>query len=414
MISTSDSNWCLFRFRRQWRVRSRTLISSIAVPLVFCFLTTEALAQNGARFPATRFVGVRPAAMGNAFTAVVDDQNALYYNPAGLAKQPNWSLEIIAPFAGLNENVVDNTQDVRDILESSKGGSGGKSDVVESLGPIIEAVSGENHYLRAGIAPYFVMPQYGIGAYVQVESELVPRGQVVPTIVDFSFQGDTDVRVGYAHEFFGKKLAVGSTVAYRERVQILGDKFSLFQLTAIAKNEENRKKYVEETLRAGYGIGVDAGVLFTPVEMWSPTLGVSLLNVGDTSFQKGGFSGKKVSDGTNGQSGVPTSVPQSLNFGLSLTPTFGNWITRAAFDYADANLPIPASQKPSFGVEGGWRGKFVSALLQSGFAEGYLSAGFEFRLLILNIRYATYVTERGYFPTQSPERRHLMQVKLLL
>jgi hypothetical protein len=56
----------------------------------------------------------------------------------------------------------------------------------------------------------------------------------------------------------------------------------------------------------------------------------------------------------------------------------------------------------------------VSALAQGGLAEGYLSGGFEVRLLLLNIRYATYKTERGYFPTQRPERRHVVQLKILL
>ena len=104
----------------------------------------------------------------------------------------------------------------------------------------------------------------------------------------------------------------------------------------------------------------------------------------------------------------------AVNLGFSVTPTFGQWLMRASFDYRDLNLPVPASQKPVAGVEGGWRGKYVSALAQGGLAEGYLTGGFEVRLLLLTLRYATYKTERGYFPTQSPERRHLVQVKILL
>lgn len=32
------------------------------------------------------FEGTRPMGMGGAFTAVADDENAILYNPAGLAK----------------------------------------------------------------------------------------------------------------------------------------------------------------------------------------------------------------------------------------------------------------------------------------------------------------------------------------
>jgi hypothetical protein len=406
------------RFAKTIHFVSLAFKVTFASTLAAC-LSGTALAQSGSHYPATRFIGVRPAGMGNAFTAVADDQNALYYNPAGLAKIPTWSMEILSPLLGINQNIKDNTTEVRDILSSSKGGSGSQASVVENIGPIIESVSGENHYLRAGLAPYLVIPELnaGMGLYTQIESELVPHGQAVPSIVDFSFQGDTDLRFGFAHSFFGKKLAVGGTLAYRERVQILTDAqngFSLFKLTEITKSDDARSAFVRDSLRAGYAVGLDTGLLFTPVEVWSPTLGVSILNMGDTTFRRGGLTGNKVSSSVNGNTGVPTSVPQSLNFGLSVTPTSGNWLSRVAFDYADANLPIPASQKPSLGVEGGWRGKYVSALAQGGVSEGYLSGGFEVRLLIVNIRYATYVTERGYFPTQSPDRRHLLQLKVLL
>lgn len=37
-------------------------------------------------------VGARPSAMGGAFTAVADDSNASYWNPAGMASVPQWNL----------------------------------------------------------------------------------------------------------------------------------------------------------------------------------------------------------------------------------------------------------------------------------------------------------------------------------
>jgi hypothetical protein len=388
--------------------RTQAVSLALSIPVV---LAAPALAGNGTRLPPSNFVGVRPAAMGQAFTAVADDQNALYYNPAGLARLPQWSLELLSPILGWNSNITDNYSDIKDI---TGGGSSSQKDAVEKIGPVIETISGENNYVRAGIAPYFVMPQFGMAAYAQVEAEIVPHGQAVPTIIDFDFSGDTDMRMGYAHNFLGQKLSVGASVAYKERVQVLLEEFSLFDLTEISKSQSKQDELIKKHLRAGWGIGVDTGVLFTPVATWSPTLGVSILNIGDVTFRKGGPLSGVVDEKAKGGSGVPSSIPQSVNMGVSVTPTFGNWITRASFDYRDINLPLPASQKPALGVEGGWRGKYVSALAQGGLAEGYLSGGFEVRLLLLNIRYATYKTERGYFPTQRPERRHVVQLKILL
>ena len=39
-----------------------------------------------ARIRRVGFEGIRPLGMGNAFIALVDDQNVLWYNPAGLAR----------------------------------------------------------------------------------------------------------------------------------------------------------------------------------------------------------------------------------------------------------------------------------------------------------------------------------------
>jgi hypothetical protein len=50
-------------------------------------------------------VGARPAAMGEAFTAVADDVHSLYYNPAGLASlyRPEVTAYYARPFPGLSD-----------------------------------------------------------------------------------------------------------------------------------------------------------------------------------------------------------------------------------------------------------------------------------------------------------------------
>ncbi|MGQ9707961.1 MAG: hypothetical protein ACUVUR_03690, partial [bacterium] len=41
-------------------------------------------------------VGARPVAMGQAFTGVADDANALFYNPAGLALNSQFDASVTA------------------------------------------------------------------------------------------------------------------------------------------------------------------------------------------------------------------------------------------------------------------------------------------------------------------------------
>lgn len=69
------------------------------LPLLWAFSSTPLFAFD--EFP----VGARPAAMGEAFTAVADDVHSLYYNPAGLASlyRPEVTAYYARPFPGLSD-----------------------------------------------------------------------------------------------------------------------------------------------------------------------------------------------------------------------------------------------------------------------------------------------------------------------
>lgn len=68
--------------------RSFKLINLI-VCLLLLFGSAEA---KNALDLSTAGVGARPLAMGRAFTAVADDVNAVFLNPAGLGEQKNWAI----------------------------------------------------------------------------------------------------------------------------------------------------------------------------------------------------------------------------------------------------------------------------------------------------------------------------------
>jgi hypothetical protein len=55
-----------------------------------------AAGSNAAPYP-TFYRGVRPLGMGGAFTALADDENALYYNPAGLTAIDGLDLGVVNP-----------------------------------------------------------------------------------------------------------------------------------------------------------------------------------------------------------------------------------------------------------------------------------------------------------------------------
>jgi hypothetical protein len=359
-----------------------------------------AKAGNGTRLPRSGIAGIRPLAMGQAFTAVADDQNALYYNPAGLGRINRWSLEILSPSIGWNQNLSLDKKEQFESLAASMGGDTSKS--LDALDSQLKNFAGENYHTRVSLNPYFFMRNFGFAAFSGFELNLMPHNPG-ESLADLSLEADADIRVGGAYHFFGEKLNVGATIAYRSR-GVAATSIDLDWLSDLSQKEK-RDARIKEAFQAGWGVGLDTGVLFTPVETWSPTLGLTILNVGDLKFKKYDKLGSVE------VKAAPAALPQSVNVGLSVTPRWNKWFLRAAWDFRDLNLPIEQQKKYGLGFEGGWDNL---ASVQLGLAEDALTAGFEFRLFVLNVRYATYVTERGYFPSQTPERRHLLGFKVLL
>jgi hypothetical protein len=387
----------------------------LLAPLVaaVCLSTLASMATSAhasSRRYQSSYVGVRPAAMGNAFTAVADDANALYYNPAGLARLETWNLDILSIILGLNQASYQNAKDVTELFNSGQGSS--KSDdpaaVVEKLRPVLGNISGENHYARFGINPSFVMQNFGLGLYSGVEAELVPHINGLPKVLDVAFLIDNQFRVGGAYQFFGKKLAVGATVNFLARATATLEDFGVFEVVDASQDKNALKSKIEQSFASGYGVGMDTGLLFTPVELWKPTIGIAVKNIGDT-----GFYFRKLVQSSELEN-TPPPLRQSVNAGFSITPQWGRTYLRSSVDFRDLNVPIPASKKLGYGVEAGIKGNFLKGSLLGGMSEGYLTGGFEVDLFLFALRYATYVTDLGTFPTEKPERRHVIQMKVLM
>lgn len=366
-------------------------------------------AQASPRRYQNSFVGVRPAAMGNAFTSVANDANALYYNPAGLARLPTWNLDLLSLIFGYNSAGFNNSTKLADL--GSGGGAGSDpAATLERIEPILKELSGENHYARLALNPSFVMKYFGLAAYSGIELEIVPHVNGLPSMVDIAAKFDNQLRVGGAYNFFGEKLSVGTTLNFHALATAVVDEFSIFRISDLAGNSGTFEDEANDALASGWGIGSDVGILFTPIKLWKPTLGVSINNLGDTSFTYLEMGSKD--SPVKGRAPLP--LRQAVNVGLSVTPEWGRYYVRPSLDFREINLPIPASRKLGYGVEAGISGNWIKGSVLAGMSEGYLSGGVEVDLFLLALRYATYVTDLGAVPTAKAERRHLFQLKVLL
>lgn len=344
--------------------------------------------------------GVRPLGMGNAFVAVADDFNALFYNPAGLARLSSWSMEIINPSLGVSTNTIATIKDVNKLASgsSSSDSGGGVTSAIDTF----KALEGKNQYINLGLTPHLIFPGFGLGIGIDVGASLIVHHQVS---ADMDAGVSAVIPLTYARSMLEDRLSLGASIkgVFTSGVD---REFSIADLTAFTKKDgtDSSDKKLADYVVGGKGVGVDVGMLFTPVKTMEPTLGVSITDFGGTPYVP-----------VNDTLGKPAPRQPSVNTGISLKPYASNGMyLLTAIDAHAINQPIHYSKKFNFGSEFGL-GKILK--LQAGLHQGELSGGFQLDGWLLILRFATYAEQLG--PTTHEgknfaDRRYVAQLKMLL
>ena len=359
--------------------------------ILICSWTLE---TEGREIRWTHF-GLRPLAMGNAFVSVADDFNALFYNPAGLARLQTWDGELLNPTLEIAEDTLNFINDL------SKFVGGNSSSVSDSLQLVLPQI-GKFHHFAVYLTPHLVFKGWGFGIGWENSFNLVPHGDI-----DFEVEAGTQLiaPISYAFDIVEDRVSLGLSVKPIAIAKI-DDSINLGSLSAFSQDSEDAQgRKLDDMVRAGFGIGVDLGMLFTPEAKSRPSIGISITDTGGTRFKKQGST----------TVGTPRPRYPSVNTGISFTPySTKNSYVLVAFDSHFINQPFHFSHKLNTGIEWG-----ISSLLklQSGLKEGYLTAGFQFDVGLLNLRFATYSVDHGPVVGSHPdlvERRYALQLKLLI
>jgi hypothetical protein len=350
------------------------------------------------------FYGLRPLAMGNAFVSVADDFNALFYNPAGLARLKSWDGELINPFFSFSKNTFGFANEFMELQTSGKNST---SEVLE----IFSQHRGENQHIAFGLVPHIVFPNFGFGVGLELGGNM-------------AFHSDIDVEVdigpkviaplGLALNFLDDRLSVGAAVKFVARGGV-NRSFGIDSIEAFssgsasdAAGTEQRKKpkpLLTDYIEGGMGVGSDLGLLFTPIKPMEPTIGVSITDVGGTPYsRKANIGGKAV--------GVPADRQSSVNIGASMKPLQSEKsYLLVACDMHSVNQPYSFSKKFNVGAEWG-----LSQIIRFGVGlhQGYFSSGIQVDVGLLNLRFLSYAEELGAVAGDVMDRRFEFQVKLLI
>ena len=353
--------------------------------------------------------GVRNLGMGNAGIGLSFDENALFYNPAGLASVDS----ILVGFPFLMEVSDDSVNIIKEVSKLS--GDSKNADIVALL-------MGKRVHFRNLIDLNLIMPfgelmTFGAAHGIETQFDFGVRNPVAIEI-DFGFRLDRINNFGFALPVARGRWLVGAGVETIERCDIplttatFGSVLNNSDIgSSIGKCELNDLKRAQ-TFNFGFQRRLETA---SALKM---TWGVTANNVGGLKFKR--------SDNETS----PADQNPEYSTGFSWQPSWGPVRLLYAIDIRDLTMKhaddTDCQSKKStdclwkrlhIGTEIGISPIDSGAstfAIRAGFNQGYFTYGFELNPFIvfrgLNIQYAVYKTETGSQIGDRPDKRKVFQL----
>lgn len=323
--------------------------------------------------------GTRPMGMGGAFTAVSNDQNALFYNPAGLSHVPDRRLVLLAVEAELGQGAYDAYTDILDV------DTGNELEVAQFLRDYI----GEYSHASASVFPYYLRPHFAFGIFATAKTNFIARNYQYPSLVIDS-TADAGAALGYAHAFLGDALSVGASLKYVGR-KSLNEEYTVPDITS-----DNFDDMVEDDVQDGFGTLLDIGVIYRFEEV--------AVGQKDIVFQVG----LSASNLIGSDMGDARDLDEHVDIGLAAY--VDSWVF--ALDYYDVAGMIDDDDDPGkrirIGVEYAFENLFT---VRAGLYQGYTTLGLEIDARYVQLDLLTYAEEVGTYAGQHSDRRYVLGLK---
>ncbi len=327
------------------------------------------------------YQGVRPMGMGGAFTAVADDENALFYNPAGLADLSTVNVGILNPMVDVSDKSIDLISDTDDTDMDDTG----------EVADLLRQYSGDHQHFRASLFPHvgFNLANLGvmIGGLAQANLDAEIRNPVWPeTHVDFAMDYGVLGGVGMKLPFQDLKLGATVKVIHRESLQ------EVYTATDIADDDfEDR---FEDDLSNDTAVSVDIGTIYTLsfIEWMQTDVGLAIQNLPAMEF------------------GDDMDVETQANLGIAMKKSFAAFSLVGAIDYLDLTQSV--------GDDNDWAKRLhmgvelqlpVVLSVRAGLNQGYGTVGATIDIWVLRLDFATYAEEVGAHSGQRSDRRYMGQ-----
>ena len=321
---------------------------------------------------------VRALGMGNSYTAVVNDIDSMFYNPAGFAQSSQFNWTILDPRIGAGG--IESVQKFTD-LQSQEG-----------FASTLRELYGERIHANLGAKTAIMTPWFAAAFYDSFDTSLLINNPAVPEI-DANVVNDLGVALG-----FGFSVIPGFQMGMVfKRITRTGSRFTLGSsligsLDPEAIEDEIMRKGVGYSTDLGFNIAPDLGVIEPVVSFVWRDMGVTKFRADEGSL-------------------APPSDRDNMILGFSVILDVGLIHVIPTLEYQYINhSDIQIGKKINMGLEVG----LPLLNLRAGFHQGYytLGAGVNFGLIRLDA--ATYGVELGAYPGQIEDRRYVVQLTLEL
>ena len=406
---------------------------SLGFSVVFLLLPGEVLLL-GRELPEP-YTGVRPAGMGNAFTGLANDHNAIWTNPAGISR-----IRKVRSRRMLNmthfPNLLGGTNAKGFRFYQKLQASGGSKRDAELIGNILsdlDELSDASVWARASssLLGFFDLP--GARSWAS--------GLVTNSILSVTRdKDDRAVAIVDSVADLGGVVAFGLTnrtnrlnIAVQMRPTFRFNYYNRIPVQSLMEFSSGVKGRIKEDSNNGLGIGLDAGLMWTFADHWFPTVGIAVRNLptGCINGYLNAFEqerqrvcGTKYRGAINNPDSPGLMDPMDGRIGISITPRITNKLAlRFTADYH--HIYLRPDNKTYYGLSGIEPMKQAHAgvelfignplllsplSLRIGFNQGFITYGASVRTGFFLIEGAVYGRDTAPGPAGREDRRIIASI----
>ncbi|MBS1983480.1 MAG: hypothetical protein JST16_04850 [Bdellovibrionales bacterium] len=241
------------------------------------------------------FRASRALAMGDAYTAYDVGYEAVYYNPAGVARRNKPEFKYIDLEAEASQGALST---IKDSLTSFRNLSKIVTNLYQNPGNV-QAVG-------FSLTPQFLIRNFSIGFIARGYNEAYTP--LADADVDFYAYSDLGAYAQFGFALFGGIIRIGAGMKAIDRAEI--------NRTYTAAELASSTPSLSSQWTEGTGIGGDVGALITLPTSLQPTLGIAVQDLGNTRLNEKRFVWTSPSASTPGR---PLDLRQRVNVGLAMS-----------------------------------------------------------------------------------------------